>query len=116
LRRSRCGWWRGLAIAAAGYYTFELNRATFDVGVFVVFGLFGVLCKILGCNRLVLIQAFAYGPLLEENIRRSLLISQGDPATFLRKPISGTLLLLAVTIIAGVAAFSAWRTFRRDRR
>ena len=51
-----------LAIAAAGYYAFELNRATWDVGVFAAFGLFGLLCKVLGWNRLVLILAFHMDP------------------------------------------------------
>ena len=106
----------GLAIIAAGYYAFELNRAMFDVGVFVALGLFGALCKLLGWNRLVLVQAFAYGPLLEENIRRSLLISRGDPAIFVRWPISGTLMLLAAAIVALVAASSVWRVFARRRK
>jgi TctA family transporter len=104
-----------LAIAAAGYYAFELNRATWDVGVFAAFGLFGLLCKVLGWNRLVLILAFHYGPILEEQIRRSLLISRGDPATFLARPISGTFLLLAAAVLTFAAGMSVWRWLRWRR-
>lgn len=104
-----------LGIVAAGYYAFELNRATWDVGVFVAFGLFGLLCKIFGWNRLVLILAFYYGPILEEQIRRSLLISRGDPATFLWRPISGTFLALAIAVLALAAIVSLWRWLRWRR-
>ena len=55
-----------LAIAAAGYYAFELNRTIWDVGMLVAFGLFGAPCKVFGWNRLVLILGFAYGVLLEQ--------------------------------------------------
>jgi TctA family transporter len=102
-----------LAFAATGYYAFEINRAIWDVGMLVAFGLFGLLCKIFGWNRPVLILGFAYGVLLEENIRRTLVISQGDPAILVGRPISGTLLALAAAVLLLVSALSVWRMVRR---
>jgi TctA family transporter len=98
-----------LTIAAACYYAFELNRTIWDVGVLVVFGLFGIACKILGWNRPVLILGAYYGAILEDLIRQAVLMSRGDPAIFLRSPISGAFLLLAIVVLALMAAFSVWR-------
>jgi TctA family transporter len=105
-----------LAITAAAYYVFELNRSFWDVGALVVFGLFGVACKILGWNRLVLIVAFAYGRLLEEKLRQALVISKGDLAAVIGRPIGGTLLALAVVVLALVVTVSVRRALMRRRR
>jgi TctA family transporter len=99
----------GLAIAAACHYAFELNRTIWDVGVLGVFGMFGIACKIVGWNRPALILGAYYGPMLEEFIQRAFVMSQGDPTIFLRSPISGTFLLLAIAVLALAAAFSARR-------
>jgi uncharacterized membrane protein SirB2 len=104
-----------LAIAAVCYFAYRLNNSVWDIGELLVFGAFGVACKVLGWNRLVLILALAYSPVLEENIRRAMLISRGDPAVFVRWPISGTLLLLACGILAMVALPSARRSLLRGR-
>jgi TctA family transporter len=104
-----------LAIAAAAYRVFELNRSFWDVGALVVFGLFGVACKILGWNRLVLILAFASGRLLEEKLRQALIISKGDLAV-MGRPITGALLALAVAILALVATVWVRRALMRRRR
>ena len=105
----------GLAIAAACYYAFDLSHRNWDVGMLFVFGLFGIACKILGWNRPVLILGAYYGPMLEGSIQQALLMSRGDPTIFLRSPISGTFLLLAIAVVAVVVAFSAWRGFMRWR-
>jgi putative tricarboxylic transport membrane protein len=47
--------------------------------------------------------------MLEEFIQRAFVMSQGDPTIFLRSPISGTFLLLAIAVLALAAAFSARR-------
>jgi Tripartite tricarboxylate transporter TctA family len=104
-----------LAIAAACYLVFLLNNSQWDVGELLVFGAFGVACKVFGWNRLVLILAFANAPLLEENIRRAMLISRGDPTTFLLRPFSGTLLLAACGLLAIVALMSARRALLQGR-
>jgi len=98
-----------LAIAAACFYAFELNRAIGDVGVLVAFGLFGIACKVLGWNRPMLLFGAYYGAIIETNISRALMLSNGDPAVFLRRPISATLLLLAIAILTLVTTCSVWR-------
>jgi TctA family transporter len=98
-----------LAIAAACFYAFELNRAIGDVGVLGAFGLFGTACKVLGWNRPMLLFGAYYGAIIETNISRALMLSNGDPAVFLRRPISATLLLLAIGILTLATTCSVWR-------
>ena len=102
-----------LAIAAACYLAFEFNASTWDVGLLLLFGGFGLACKLLGWNRLVLLLAFAYSDLLEQGIRQTVLMSNGDFTFFLRGQISGALLVLASGIVVVAALLSARRTFAR---
>jgi TctA family transporter len=104
-----------LAITAAAYFVFELNRSFWDVGALVLFGLLGVACKILGWNRLVLILAFIYGRLLEEKLLQALVISKGDLAGIMERPITVTLLALAAAVFALVAAVSVRRALMRKQ-
>ena len=80
-----------------------------------MFAVFGIACQLLGWNRLVLLMALVFGPLLEENIRRALLLSNGAPSTFLCWPISGTLSLLAAAILTVAVVLSARRALPRRR-
>jgi TctA family transporter len=65
-----------------------------------VFALFGYILIKFACEPAPLVLGFILGPLMEENLRRSLVISRGDPMVFLERPISATLLALAVIVIA----------------
>ncbi|MCZ4431907.1 hypothetical protein O3S81_19510 [Agrobacterium sp. SOY23] len=56
-----------------------------------------------------LLLGFILGPMLEENLRRAMLISQGDPAIFLRSPLSLSLLILALAVLAFVPSPSISR-------
>jgi TctA family transporter len=100
-----------LAIAAACYLAFEFNASTWDVGLLLLFGAFGLACKLLGWNRLVLLLAFVYSDLLEQSIRQSMLLSNGDPTILWGRPISATLLLLAGGVVVVAALLSARRAF-----
>jgi TctA family transporter len=104
-----------LLVAAAFYADYVFEGAGWPVSQIAAFAAFGIACQLLGWNRLVLLMAMVLGPLLEENIRRALLISRGDPATFLRWPISGTVLLLAAAILTLAIVLSAWRALPRRR-
>lgn len=99
-----------LAAAAACRYAFRLNNSPWDVGEILVFAAFGIACKIFGWNRLVLLLALAQGPLLEEQIRRAMLISRGDPAIFLRWPYSATLLTMAGVMLVVAVVLSVRRS------
>ena len=66
-------------------------------------GLAGYLLMKVGCEPAPLLLGFVLGPMMEENLRRALLISRGDPSVFFTRPISlafmiGTLLILIVMV------------------
>jgi TctA family transporter len=63
------------------------------------FALLGYIFLKLGCEPAPFILGFVLGPLLEENLRRAMVISGGDPSIFLRRPISLGLLLATVGLI-----------------
>ena len=67
---------------------FSLSNNPWDVLVMAVFGLFGYICMKLECEPAPLILGFILGPLMEENLRRAMLLSRGDPFVFFQKPIS----------------------------
>ena len=68
-----------LLVAAAFYAGYVYEGAGWPVGQIAAFAAFGIACQLLGWNRLVLLIAMALGPLLEDNIRRALLISRATP-------------------------------------
>ncbi len=92
--------------------TYSLNLNTFDVFAIAAFGLLGYVLIRVGCEPVPLLLGFILGPLLEENLRRAMIISRGDPTTFVTRPISLTLLLIAVAAFV-VAVLPAIRR-RRD--
>ena len=66
--------------------------------------MFGYLCLKLDCEPAPLILGFVLGPLMEENLRRALLISRGDPRVFIEEPISLAFLIAAALLLVVVAA------------
>jgi TctA family transporter len=96
-----------LLIAAALYAAYLLEGSGWPLEQIAVFAAFGVACQIFDWNRLVLLLALSVGPLLEENIRRAHLIAQGDYMIYFR-PISATVLALAVAIVMVALMLSAW--------
>ena len=79
-----------------------------------VFALFGYILVKFECEPAPLVLGFILGPLMEENLRRSLVISRGDPMVFLERPISATLLVLTVAVIALIVLPQIRKS--RDRR
>jgi TctA family transporter len=65
-----------------------------------VFGLGGYVFAKLGCEPAPLLLGFVLGPLLEENLRRAMIIGRGDPMVFVTRPISAGLLAVAVILLA----------------
>ncbi|SES78564.1 tripartite tricarboxylate transporter permease [Geodermatophilus poikilotrophus] len=84
-------------ITLIGVYT--VNYDVFDIGLVVAFGALGYLMKKLGFDPGPLVLAFVLGSLLEDSLRRSLLLFDGDPTGFLTRPISGTLLVLFLVVV-----------------
>ena len=71
----------------------------FDIYVMIFFGVFGYLMRKFGFEPAPLVLAFVLGPLLENNLRKALILSQGDLVTFLQRPISGVCLVLAAVVL-----------------
>jgi putative tricarboxylic transport membrane protein len=90
---------------------FSVNNASFDIVLATLLGGFGYLLHKLGCEAAPLLLGFIIGPMLEENLRRALLISRGDPAIFIERPISAALLgcCLALLLLMVLPAFRRTR-------
>ena len=78
---------------------FSSGSAVFDVFVMTVFGVLGYLMRKFGYESAPLVLAFVLGPLLENNLRKSLILSRGDFWIFLERPISLACLTLAALIL-----------------
>ena len=81
---------------------FSLKNATFDVYLMALFGVVGYVFSKLGCEPAPMLLAFILGPLMEEYLRRAMLLSRGDPMVFIRRPISATLLAMSVLAMLSV--------------
>jgi putative tricarboxylic transport membrane protein len=86
-------------VAFACIGTYSINSNAFDVFAIVVFGLLGYVLVKLGAEPAPLLLGFVLGPLLEQHMRRALIISHGDPTTFLTRPVSLALLVVAVVAL-----------------
>jgi putative tricarboxylic transport membrane protein len=78
---------------------FSSGSAVFDVFVMTVFGVLGYLMRKFGYEAAPLVLAFVLGPLLENNLRKSLILSRGDFWIFLERPISLVCLAVAALIL-----------------
>ena len=86
-----------VAFACVGTFSISLNG--FDIFAIAFFGLLGYFLVKLGCEPAPLLLGFVLGPLLEEHLRRSMIIARGDPMTFIERPISLALLLIALAAL-----------------
>lgn len=77
--------------------TYYVNNNWFDVWMLIPFTLFGYILKKLDCDPAPLLMGFVIGTMFEENLRRTLVISQGDWWIFVQSPIS--LFFLVITMI-----------------
>ena len=75
-----------LVFCAIGVYS--LSNNAFDLVLMAVFGALGYVLAKLECEAAPAMLGFILGPMMEENLRREMLLSRGDPMTFLQKPIS----------------------------
>jgi putative tricarboxylic transport membrane protein len=83
-------------IAFACMGTYSINQNMWDIVAIAFFGVLGYVLIKLACEPAPLLLGFVLGPLLENHMRRALIISHGDVTTFVTRPISLTLLVLAV--------------------
>ncbi|AOS78817.1 MULTISPECIES: tripartite tricarboxylate transporter permease [Hydrogenophaga] len=99
-----------LVFVALGVYS--VNNNTFDIFMVTVLGILGYLLMVLRFEPAPLLLGYILGPLLEEYLRRALLISRGDPMVFLERPISATLLALTLALLL----WALWSTLRGQWR
>jgi TctA family transporter len=99
-----------------GIGVFSLKNTEADVFFMALFGAFGYLFSKLGCEPAPMLLAFILGPLMEEYLRRAMLLSRGSPLVFVQRPISAILLGLAVLAMFSVLipAFSKTREELRE--
>lgn len=90
-----------LVFCAIGVYS--INNNPFDVTMTAAFGLLGYVFYKLRCEPAPLILGFILGPMMEENLRRAMLLSRGDPTVFFTRPLSLGLLVAAGALIVIVA-------------
>ncbi|MEI6301143.1 MAG: tripartite tricarboxylate transporter permease [Betaproteobacteria bacterium] len=83
---------------------YSINNSGYDVILTCIFGVLGYFCTKLECEPAPLILGFILGPMMEENLRRAMLLSRGDPSTFVTKPISAVLLAVAVLLLIVVVS------------
>ncbi len=98
-----------IAFASIGTYSLGLNP--WHVFAIAFFGLLGYFLIKLGCEPAPLLLGFVLGPLLEDHLRRSLIISRGDLSIFVTRPVSAILLMMAVAAIV-IAVLPAIREGR----
>jgi TctA family transporter len=87
-----------LLFCAIGVYS--TNNNSFDIWMVAVFGLIGYTFIKLGCEPAPLLLGLILGPMMEEYLRRALLISRGDWSVFITRPISASLLAAALLLLA----------------
>jgi putative tricarboxylic transport membrane protein len=100
-----------LLFSIVGVYASASN--VFDIAVMMAFGVIGYLMRKLGYEAAPLVLAFVLGPMLENNLRKALILSQGELTTFVERPISAACLGLALALLV-LPIFPALRR-RRER-
>jgi TctA family transporter len=86
-----------MAFCCIGLYT--LNNSSFDVYMGALFAIVGYVFYKLGCEPAPLLLGYILGPMMEENLRRALLLSRGDWSTFATRPLSAGLLGAAALMV-----------------
>jgi putative tricarboxylic transport membrane protein len=86
-----------MVFSAIGIYS--TNNTSFDIYLTAFFGVLGIMWRLLGCSPIPLLLGFVLGPMMEENLRRALQVSEGDPTVFFTRPISLAFLIVTVLIL-----------------
>jgi TctA family transporter len=93
---------------------YSLNNNVFDIWLTLIIGAVGYVMRLFRFEPAPLLLGFVLGPMMEEQLRRTMLLSRGDPMVFLERPISATLLAITAAIIA-FALYATERNRRRDQ-
>jgi putative tricarboxylic transport membrane protein len=91
-----------MAFSAIGVYS--VSNSSFDIYLTAIFGVVGFIWMKLGCSPAPMLLGFILGPLMEEHLRRALLMSRGDPSVFFTRPISLFFILITIGILLAMVA------------
>jgi putative tricarboxylic transport membrane protein len=100
-----------MAFSAIGIYS--VNNSAFDIYLAALFGVLGFLWMKLGFSPAPLLLGFVLGPMMEENLRRAMVMSRGDPSVFVTRPISLGFIIATVLVLIVMAAPAIRK--RRDK-
>jgi TctA family transporter len=92
-------WLYPVLLVFVAFGAYSLRNSTFDILMVAVFGIFGVILRRYGFQPLPVLLGFVLGPLLEENFRRSLIMSQGDFSIFVATSIATVCLAISAGLI-----------------
>ncbi|MFM0116881.1 tripartite tricarboxylate transporter permease [Paraburkholderia nemoris] len=94
---------------------FSTNNSLFEVGEVLVFGVVGVVFALLKFPVSPILLGYVLGPMVEENFRRAVLLSNGDLAVFVQKPISAVFVGITALILTLQLIFAFLRSLRNRR-
>ncbi len=92
---------------------FSLNYSKVEVALMIGFGVFGYLARKFQFEMAPLVLAIVIGPMMENNLRLALTISQGDPWVFIQKPISAVFIVISLVLL--ISPFIPWLGKRREK-
>lgn len=78
---------------------FSVNNNTFDIFMVLIFGVFGYFLMLLRFEPAPLLLGYILGPLMEEHLRRAMLLSRGDPSVFVTRPISAAFIFVTTALL-----------------
>ena len=78
---------------------YSVQNSAFDSILTALFGLFGYICVKTESEPAPMLLGYILGPLMEENLRRAMLLSRGDPVVFFQRPISAVMLVFAILLL-----------------
>lgn len=99
-----------IAFCVLGVYGLRLS--VFDVGLMLAFGIVGYFMRMHDFPLAPCLLALVLGDMMEQNFRRALILSAGNPSVFFTRPITVVLLLMAAAVLFGPVLLRSWRTTR----
>jgi len=91
-----------MAFSAIGIYS--VNNSSFEIYLTALFGVIGFVWMKLGCSPAPMLLGFVLGPMMEEHLRRAMLMSKGDPSVLVTRPISLGFIVVTVLILVVMIA------------
>ena len=100
-----------MAFSAIGVYS--VNNSAFEIYITALFGILGFVWAKLGFNMTPMLLGFVLGPMMEEHLRRAMLMSRADPTVFFTRPLS-LVFMIATILILLIVLLPAFRNNRKE--